>query len=147
MSAGSLDADEARHRLYGIMKGDDPFESKAREALELGTAYLGVETGFVTRIEPEIDYWETVVSTDGAGGMVPEGMRTDLSGTYCRHTLERDSPLALHDVPNQSFDPGTDGVDLDGSDTVGRMDEVRAYSRALTEQEVLELYAGSGGAE
>jgi nitrogen-specific signal transduction histidine kinase len=111
VSAGSLDADEARHRLYGIMKGDDPFESKAREALELGTAYLGVETGFVTRIEPEIDYWETVVSTDGAGGMVPEGMRTDLSGTYCRHTLERDSPLALHDVPNQSFDPGTDGFD------------------------------------
>ncbi len=35
----------------------------------------------------------------------------------------------------------------DGSDTVGRMDEVRAYSRALSEQEVLELYAGSGGAE
>ena len=35
----------------------------------------------------------------------------------------------------------------DGSDTVGRVDEVRTYSRALTEQEVLELYAGSGGAE
>ena len=111
MSAGSLDADEARHRLYGIMKGDDPFESKAREALELGTAYLGVETGFVTRVEPEIDYWETIVSTDGGDGMVPEGMRADLSGTYCRYTLERDSPLALHDVPNQSFDPETNGFD------------------------------------
>ena len=109
MSAGSLDADEARHRLYGIMKGDEPFESKAREALELGTAYLGVETGFVTRVEREIDHWETVVSTDGADGIVPEGMRAELSGTYCRHTLERDSPLALHDVPNQSFEPGTDG--------------------------------------
>ena len=35
----------------------------------------------------------------------------------------------------------------DGSDTVGRMDEVRAYSRALSEQEVLELYGGSGSPE
>jgi Zn-dependent M28 family amino/carboxypeptidase len=33
------------------------------------------------------------------------------------------------------YDEGTNGI----------MDEVRGYSRALTETEVLELYTGSGG--
>jgi len=33
----------------------------------------------------------------------------------------------------------------DGRDTPGRMDEVRAYSRALSEDEILELFLASGG--
>lgn len=111
MSELRLSADEARHRLYEIMKGAESFEEKATEALELGVAYLDVETGFVTRIETETDHWETIVSTDGTSGLVPEGMETNLSGTYCRHTLERDSPLALHDVPEQGYETGADGFD------------------------------------
>jgi len=44
----------------------------------------------------------------------------------------------------------TDGAPLHlmagvGDDTAGRMDEVRAYSRALSEAEVTALYGGSGG--
>lgn len=83
------------------MKGDEPFETKAEEALGLGQAYLGVDAGFLTRIETETDHWETVISTDDTGEIVPAGMTKDLGGTYCRHTLERESPLAVHDISNQ----------------------------------------------
>jgi len=80
------------------MKGDAPFESKATEALALGVDYLGVDSGFVTRVDTERDHWKTIVSTDGTDGLVPRGVTENLSGVYCRHTLERDSPLAAHDI-------------------------------------------------
>ncbi|MEF8937517.1 MAG: ATP-binding protein [Halovenus sp.] len=110
MSQIQTSADEARHRLYEIMKSDQSFEAKASEALELGQAYLGVESGFLTRVDTETDHWETIITTDGSEGLVPPGTTTELSGTYCRHTLERDSPLALHDAPEQGYrdDPGSD---------------------------------------
>ena len=101
MSQAVHSADEARHQLYEIMKRDASFEQKAKKALELGRAYLDVDSGFLTRIDTEADHWETVVSTDGTDGVVPPGMKTNLSGMYCRYTLERDSPLALHDIPQQ----------------------------------------------
>lgn len=101
MNQAVQSADEARHQLYEIMKRDASFEQKAREALDLGRDYLGVDSGFLTRIDTEADHWETVVSTDGTDGVVPPGMKANLSGMYCRYTLERDSPLALHDIPDQ----------------------------------------------
>ncbi len=92
------------------MKQDEPFETKASEALELGVAYLDVESGFLTRADIETNHWETVVSTDGSNGLVPAGTKTELGGTHCRQTLERDSPLALHNAPKQGFaDPDDDG--------------------------------------
>jgi signal transduction histidine kinase len=111
VSQTALDADEARHRLYEIMKRDGAFEQKAKEALELGKSYLNVDTGFLTRIESETDHWETVVSTDDADGPVPAGMTQNLSGTHCRYTLERDSPLALHNIPEQETTVESNGFD------------------------------------
>lgn len=101
MSQTVPSGDEVRRQLYEIMKQEDSFEQKATEALELGKSYLNVDSGFLTRIEPETDHWETVVSTGGTDALVPTGTTKHLSGTYCRHTLERDSPLALHDIPGQ----------------------------------------------
>jgi len=105
-------ADEARHRLYEIMKSDQSFEAKASAVLELGRRYLGVESGFLTRVDTETDHWETIITTDGEDGLVPQGTTAELSGTYCRHTLERDSPLALHDGPAQGYadDPASDDL-------------------------------------
>lgn len=105
MSDGVDSADEVRHELYEIMSRDVPFEAKATAALELGTAYLGVDTGFVSRIVPELDHYEVIVSTADQDGVIPPGLQTDLSGTYCRHTLERESPLAAHNVSeSEGFD-------------------------------------------
>jgi len=106
VSQAAPSADEARHRLYEIMKQEGDFETKAGEALDLGAAYLGVDSGFVTRVDRGTDHWETIVSTDDADGLVPTGATQPLSGAYCRHTLERDSPLAVHDVSDsETLDP------------------------------------------
>jgi len=56
------------------------------------------------------------------------------------------SPTTVDDMRSPS---GTEPLVMmsgDDSETAGRLDEVRAYSRALSEQEILELYGGSGGA-
>lgn len=110
MSQQAVSADEARHQLYEIMSRDAAFEEKAMAALELGISYLRVDSGFLTRIDADTDHWETIVSTDDTDGAVPPGTTMKLSGSYCRHTLERHSPLALHDTVEEGYlDPDSDG--------------------------------------
>ncbi|WP_440770606.1 sensor histidine kinase [Natronorubrum sp. DTA28] len=104
MTETPIDPDEARHELYRIMKTDLPFEQKAAQALELGTRYLGVENGHMTKIDAETDYWKATASTDPIDGAFPPGLILDLGTTYCRRTIAQDEPIALHDVPNQGWE-------------------------------------------
>jgi sarcosine oxidase gamma subunit len=64
------------------------------------------------------------------------------------YVFDQDGELDASPVTVSSGRTQTDGESLvmmggDHSDTAGRMDEVRAYSRALSEGEVLTLYEGS----
>jgi len=99
-----LSAMEARERLYEVMDRDLPFEEKATLALDVGEAYLGVENGHLTRIDPESDYWKAIASTDSADGTFPTGLQLELRNTYCRRTIGGEDPVRLHDVPNQGWD-------------------------------------------
>lgn len=108
------DGDRVRSRLYEIAKRDIPFKKKARKTLELGGAYLDVDDGYVTRINREADYWEVIASTDPPDGSYPPGRSLDLSTTYCRRTIAGDTPVALHDAPEQGWadDPAFDAQGL-----------------------------------
>ncbi|WP_321163756.1 GAF domain-containing sensor histidine kinase [Halorubrum saccharovorum] len=86
------------------MDRDLPFEEKATLALSVGETYLGVENGHLTRIDPESDYWKAIASTDAADGTFPAGLQLDLRDTYCRRTIGGESPVRLHDAPNQGWD-------------------------------------------
>jgi two-component system aerobic respiration control sensor histidine kinase ArcB len=103
MTRDRLDGDEARRRLYDLMRQDVSFEERAGRALELGTRHLGVANGHVATIEPAADHWEIVSSTDDPDGDFPEGLALNLETTYCRRTIDRDEPLALHDAPSQGW--------------------------------------------
>jgi len=103
MSNSSLTADQARHRLYEVMKTDLSFEEKAEQALSIGEQYLSVENGHVTRIDQESDSLLAIASTDDPDGAFPVGLQLDLQETYCRRTATRDSPVALHDAPQQGW--------------------------------------------
>ncbi|AUX08044.1 multi-sensor signal transduction histidine kinase [Halalkaliarchaeum desulfuricum] len=94
----------ARKELYEIFREDTPFEQKAREALELGRQYLGVDNGHLTRIDQETDHWEAIVSTDSSDGRFPTGLELDLGTTYCRRTIETNAQHTLHDAPNQGWE-------------------------------------------
>lgn len=98
-----LSAQQARRKLYEIMRRDDSFEQKARHALELGEQYLGADNGHLTRIDTETDHWEATVSTDPLDGQFPPGLELDFGETYCRRTTAADDPIALHDAPSQGW--------------------------------------------
>jgi PAS domain S-box-containing protein len=103
--ASSLQA--ARRELYGIVREDTPFEQKAREALELGRSALGVDNAHLTRIDPETDHWEAMISTDSASGQFPEGLELDFETTYCRRVMDTADSVALHNAPNQGWEDDT----------------------------------------
>jgi len=104
MSNSPLSADQARQQLYEVMKKDLSFEEKAEQALAIGEQYLNVENGHVTRIDQESDYWKAIASTDDPDGTFPVGLQLDLQETYCRRTTTGESPVALHDAPQQGWD-------------------------------------------
>ncbi|OYR78641.1 histidine kinase [Halorubrum sp. E3] len=99
----ALSATEARERLYEVMGRDLPFEEKATLALSVGETYLSVENGHLTRIDPESDYWRAIASTDPEGGTFPAGLQLDLRNTYCRLAIDGESPVRLHDAPEQGL--------------------------------------------
>jgi GAF domain-containing protein len=104
MGDDALSAMEARERLYEVMDRDVPFEEKATLALSIGEEYLGVENGHLTRIDVESDYWKAIASTDSVDGRFPVGLQLDLQNTYCRRTIDGESPVRLYDAPNQGWD-------------------------------------------
>lgn len=103
MAGSELDLEQARRRLYEIVRGDVSFEQMTREVLELGVRYLGVDRAHLTRIDIEISHWEVMVSTDPADGRYPVGMEADLSGTYCRKAIESDASLDIYDAGEEGL--------------------------------------------
>jgi signal transduction histidine kinase len=95
--------EKARRELYDIMRQDVEVEAKAARALELGQAYLKVENGHLTRIDPTAKYWKAIESTDPLDGTFPVGLTIDLEQTYCRRTIRQADPIALHDAPTQGW--------------------------------------------
>jgi PAS domain S-box-containing protein len=98
-----MTAAEARTQLYEILRTDAPFDDIARDALMLGKQYLGVDSGYLSRIDQETDRWEVLISTDSADGRIPPGHELSLEKTYCRRTLTTDSQLVLDDAPAQGW--------------------------------------------
>jgi anti-sigma regulatory factor (Ser/Thr protein kinase) len=104
MSESGLSAGEARSELYRVIREHSDFEAQSKAALELGKRYLGVDNGHITRIDPESDYWKTLVSTDPPDGDFPPGLILDLGTTYCRRTIEQEDALVVDDAPQQGWD-------------------------------------------
>ncbi|MDZ5811984.1 ATP-binding protein [Halorubrum sp. AD140] len=103
MKGATATIPEAREKLYEIIRRETSFEQKAREALALGKRHLGVENGHLTRVDQETNHWETLVSSDKTGGQFPAGLKLDLEKTYCRRTIETESPIALWNASEQKW--------------------------------------------
>lgn len=98
------DTDDIQYlrRFRGIMRAEElsPFE-KIRKLLDLGAERLGVEGGYLNRIDVEAAVHKTV----GAGGPCPaEGPATkDLWTTNCRAVLAEGKGLAIDDAEEQGW--------------------------------------------
>jgi len=95
--------ERVRAELYGIVRQDTQFETKAREALELARAYLGADNGHLARVDRETARWKAVISTDEEDGLVPAGLELDLGATYCSHTVETNSRTVLCDASDRDW--------------------------------------------
>lgn len=85
MTSSTVTARAARRALYDIVRRDVSFETKAREALDLGTRFLDVETGYLVRTNPEADSGKVLVSTDPGDERLPAGgaAEDDLADLRC----------------------------------------------------------------
>jgi len=104
MTANSVTAQEAREELYDSIRGEGSFESKARQALEVGTRFLDADSGYLARVDTEREHWELLVSTEPVDGEPLTDQGLDFEMTYCRRTVGSDKgQIALHDAPNQGW--------------------------------------------
>jgi len=92
---------QTRQQLQTIVRKEASFDQKAREVLEVGVEYLDMDYGYQTRIDPETNHWEVVITTDSKA--IPAGQQRVLEDTYCRETITTDTHYALHDAPAQGW--------------------------------------------
>lgn len=91
-------------RLAGILDQDAAFQTKCTELLQLGTEYLGVDHGLVTRVDPAAGFWEALASSDPEDGPIPVGCRFDLDQTYCRAPFTDETTVAVDHAADQGWD-------------------------------------------
>jgi len=104
----------AQQQLIALFRRDCPFDQKARDALQLGVSYLGVDNGHLTRIDTTTNDWQAMVSTDDADGHTPPELELDLRETYCRRTIDAGQQLAVPDISAEwADDPARQTRELD----------------------------------
>lgn len=101
-----LEASQYRQQLYDIRSADLPVPEKLSRMLSVGCEYLGVENGHIKRIDEEVGRHEVIAAANtDTGTEYPEpGQYHDHATSYCRRTIQRDSPLALSEASEQGWE-------------------------------------------
>ena len=96
--------ESTRQTLYGIMSDDElSLEDKQTEALALGREFLGVQNGHIERADEAAGTHEVVASVGGPATLFPSGETLNRATTYCRRTMDADSPVALANAPEEGW--------------------------------------------
>ena len=96
-------AGESRQQLYEVMNDESlSLDRKQQRALTIGCDVLDVENGHIQRVQDD-NHHEVIASAGAAIEPLTEGAVLDRATTYCRRTLQQDSPLALSDAANQGW--------------------------------------------
>ena len=86
------------------MSADElPLEDKQTKALALGREYLGVQNGHIERADEAAGIHEVVASVGGPATLFPPGETLNRATTYCRRTMDADSPVALANAPEEGW--------------------------------------------
>ncbi len=95
---------QALQELYAVSsERDRSFEEKMKSILQLGTEYLDVDNGFLTRIEQGTQYIETSVATHPA---LKPGESCPLDEAYCKRTIDLDRLLTVVDAAEEGWEDG-----------------------------------------
>jgi PAS domain S-box-containing protein len=103
---------QSLRRLYETAADTErSFEEKLDRVMALSADHLGVDYGFMTRIE---DGTQRVVQSYGDKEALQAGSTAPLSEAYCRRTVEQDDLVAIADSVEAGWgdDPAHDRFDL-----------------------------------
>ena len=88
-----MDAAAYRSQVYTLFTPPiDDINTQINRALELGTEYLDLSVGFLTRIT---DSRQEILQAVGDHPLIQPGETCPLDKAYCRRTVEIESPLAI----------------------------------------------------
>ena len=91
-----------RNRLYNVFADPDrDVAEKVGRALRIGTEYLDLPFGFLTRIDEGV---QEIVQATGDHDLLQPGETCPLDDAYCRLTVELDSPLAVDNASASAID-------------------------------------------
>lgn len=78
--------------------------TQVQDLLRFGAEYLGMDIGFLSKIDKESDHFE-IVEAVGDHPLIQSGNEADLKETYCRRTLHEDvdSPLVYNDAATEGM--------------------------------------------
>ncbi|ELZ75486.1 light and oxygen sensing histidine kinase [Haloferax larsenii JCM 13917] len=94
------DSDSIRERIYATFADDSlDFEASVQTALEYTANYLGVEYGFLTRIESGE---QRILQAVGSHELLQPGESCPLEQAYCRRTIEIPGTLSTQDAAASS---------------------------------------------
>ncbi|PSP97076.1 hypothetical protein BRC84_01190, partial [Halobacteriales archaeon QS_1_68_44] len=103
-TAPGAPSESIRQRLYEIMSADElSLDDKQTKALALGREYLGVQNGHIERADEVAGIHEVVASVGGPATLFSPGETLNRATTYCRRTMDADSPVALTDAPEEGW--------------------------------------------
>jgi len=91
-----MDAATYRARIYEIFTpSTDDIETQINRALEVGTEYLDLSIGFLTRTTTDR---QEILQAVGDHPLIQPGETCPLEKAYCRRTIQLESPLAIQDA-------------------------------------------------
>jgi signal transduction histidine kinase len=90
--------------LYEILNDETlTIDEKQRRALSLGRSYLDVDHAYMQRYEPSSDTDTIVCSAGETIDRLQVGDEIERATSYCRRTIEEQSPVVLSNVPEQGW--------------------------------------------
>ena len=97
-------SDSIRQSLYEIMSDDElSLEDKQTRVLALGREFLEVQNGHIERADETAGTHEVVASVGGPATLFSPGETLNRTTTYCRRTMDADSPVALANAPEEGW--------------------------------------------
>jgi signal transduction histidine kinase len=108
MSSGgpshSSEGDSYRREVYQIREDQElTLSEKFNRFLSLGCEYLDVENGHIKRINKERGVHDIIATAGGEGEFLEVGAQHTHATTFCRRTIEQDSPLAISHASEQGW--------------------------------------------
>jgi signal transduction histidine kinase len=93
-----------RQRVYEVRADPDlSLAEKLDRFLSLGCDYIDVENGHIKRIDTERGVHDVIASSGGEAELLQVGAEHAHATTFCRRTIELDSPLAISHAAEEGW--------------------------------------------